>query len=237
MSLDSLRAFALSLPWFDYVGYLGMTLGLLSMAMRTIIPLRLFAIAACACLGLFALLREAWPTFIVNAVTIPVLGWRTHEMWMLTRRAAKAATTDLSIKWLLPFMHERKLKAGETLFNKGDDAAEMFYVSEGRLRLVEHNVELGPGSVVGEIAMFSPSKKRTRTIVAATDVKLSAIGESELKQLYYQNPHFGFYLIQLITHRLVANMEQLEGKVGAASAPPSPVVPAQAGTHGAAGTA
>jgi len=210
--LDSLRAFALSLPWFDYVGYLGMTLGLLSMAMRTIIPLRLFAIAACACLGVFALLRGAWPTFIVNAVTIPVLGWRTHEMWMLTRRAAKAASTDLSISWLLPFMHPRTVKAGETLFNKGDDAAEMFYVSEGRLKLVENNVELGPGSVVGEIAMFSPARKRTRTIVAATDVKLSAIGESELKQLYYQNPHFGFYLIQLITHRLVANMEQLEGK-------------------------
>jgi hypothetical protein len=240
MSLESLRVFALSLPWFDYVGYLGMTLGLLSMAMRTIIPLRLFAIAACVCLGTFALLREAWPTFIVNAVTIPVLGWRTHEMWMLTRRAAKAASTDLSIAWLLPFMHTRTLKAGETLFRKGDDAAEMFYLSEGRLKLVEHDVELGPGSVVGEIAMFSPAKKRTRTIVAATDVKLSAIGESELKQLYYQNPHFGFYLIQLITHRLVANMEQLEGKVAERdniSAQPSPVVPAEAGTHGATGMA
>ena len=45
MSLESLRAFALNLPWFDYVGYLGMMLGLVSMAMRTIIPLRLFAIA------------------------------------------------------------------------------------------------------------------------------------------------------------------------------------------------
>ena len=237
--LDSLRAFALSLPWFDYVGYLGMSLGLLSMAMRTIIPLRIFAIAACFCLGTFALLREAWPTFIVNAVTIPVLGWRTHEMWMLTRRAAKAASTDLSIAWLLPFMQTRTLKAGQTLFRKGDDAADMFYVSEGRLRLVEHDVELGPGSVVGEIAMFSPSRKRTRTIEAATDVKLSSISETALKQLYYQNPHFGFYLIQLITHRLVANMEQLEAKVAAAapsSAPTSSVVPAKAGTHGAAGT-
>ncbi len=213
MTLESLRTFALNLPWFDYVGYLGMLLGLVSMAMRTIIPLRLFAITACLCLAIFALLREAWPTFIVNAATIPVLGWRTREMWMLTRRAAMAAGTDFSIGWLLPFMRARTLEAGETLFKKGDDAAEMFYVSEGRLKLVEHNVELGPGSVVGEIAMFSPSRKRTRTIVAATDVKLSAIGESELKQLYYQNPHFGFYLIQLITHRLVANLEQLEAKV------------------------
>lgn len=213
MSLESLRAFALNLPWFDYVGYLGMMLGLLSMAMRTIIPLRLIAIGACACLGTFALLREAWPTLIVNAATIPVLGWRTREMWLLTRRAKQAAATDLSISWLIPFMHPRTLKAGETLFRKGDDAAEMFYLAKGRLKLVEHGVDLPEGCLVGEIAMFSPARKRTRTVVAATDVKLMSIGESELKQLYYQNPHFGFYLIQLITHRLVANMEQLEGKV------------------------
>ena len=40
-----------------------------------------------------------------------------------------------------------------------------------------------------------------------------AIGESEIKQLYYQNPRFGFYLIQLITRRLVMNVERLEAAV------------------------
>ena len=216
MTLESLRTFALHLPWFDYVGYLGMLLGLVSMAMRTIIPLRLFAIGACACLGIFALLREAWPTLIVNAVTIPVLGWRTHEMWLLTRRAAKAAAGDtISVDWLLPYMHPRKIRAGETLFKKGDDAGEMFYICEGRLKLVEYEVILGPGEVVGEIAMFSPTRTRTRTIVAETDCDLMAIGESQIKQLYYQNPRFGFYLIQLVTRRLVMNVERLEAAVQA----------------------
>ena len=217
MSLEHLRAFALNLPWFDYVGYLGMLLGLISMAMRTIIPLRLFAIGACFCLGTFALLREAWPTLVVNAVTIPVLGWRTREMWLLTRRAGRAASGQtLSIDWLLPFMHPRTIRAGETLFKRGDDAGEMFYIAEGQLRLVAYNVLLGPGEVVGEIAMFSPTRRRTRTVVAETDARLLSIGESELKQLYYQNPHFGFYLIQLVTRRLVTNMERLEEKVQAA---------------------
>jgi CRP/FNR family transcriptional regulator, cyclic AMP receptor protein len=217
MSLEHLRTIALNLPWFDYVGYLGMLLGLVSMAMRTIIPLRLFAIGACFCLGTFALLREAWPTLVVNAVTIPVLGWRTREMWLLTRRAGRAASGQtLSIDWLLPFMHPRTIRAGETLFKRGDDAGEMFYIAEGQLRLVAYNVLLGPGEVVGEIAMFSPTRRRTRTVVAETDARLLSIGESELKQLYYQNPHFGFYLIQLVTRRLVTNMERLEEKVQAA---------------------
>jgi CRP/FNR family transcriptional regulator, cyclic AMP receptor protein len=217
MSLEHLRTIALNLPWFDYVGYLGMLLGLISMAMRTIIPLRLFAIGACFCLGTFALLREAWPTLVVNAVTIPVLGWRTREMWLLTRQAGRAASSQtLSIDWLLPFMHPRTIRAGETLFKRGDDAGEMFYIAEGQLRLVAYNVLLGPGEVVGEIAMFSPTRRRTRTVVAETDARLLSIGESELKQLYYQNPHFGFYLIQLVTRRLVTNMERLEEKVQAA---------------------
>lgn len=241
MSLESLRAFALALPWFDYIGYGGMLLGLVSMAMRTIIPLRLFAIGACSCLGIFALFREAWPTLIVNAATIPVLAWRTREMWLLTRRtAAAAAGTTIAVDWLLPYMHARRILAGETLFKKGDDAGEMFYIVSGRLRLLEYDVALGPGEVVGEIAMFSPTRTRSRSIVAETECELMAIGEAEIKQLYYQNPRFGFYLIQLITRRLVTNMERLEAAVaeqhGASLSAPG-VVPTKAGTHGAAGTA
>lgn len=216
MSLESLRAFALNLPWFDYIGYLGMMLGLVSMSMRTIIPLRLFAIGACFCLGTFALLREAWPTLIVNAATIPVLAYRTREMMRLTRRTKAAADgKSLSVDWLLPFMHERGIRAGETLFKRGDDAGEIFYICEGKLRLVDYDVTLGPGEVVGEIAMFSPTRTRTRTIVAETDCRLMAIGESEIKQLYYQNPEFGFFLIQLVTRRLVTNVERLEAQVAA----------------------
>lgn len=219
MSLESLRAFAVSLSWFDYVGYLGMMLGLVSMAMRTIIPLRLFAIGACFCLGTFALLREAWPTLIVNAATIPVLAYRTREMLRLTRRTkAAAASGTLSVDWLLPFMHERAIRAGETLFKRGDDAGEMFYICEGRLKLVEYDVTIGAGEVVGEIAMFSPTRTRTRTIVAETDCRLMAISESQIKQLYYQNPEFGFYLIQLVTRRLVTNTERLEAQVAAREA-------------------
>ena len=191
--------------------------------MRTIIPLRLFALGACICLGTFALFRDSWPTFVVNAVTLPVLAYRTREMLRLTRRTAAAvASSTIAVDWLLPFMHPRPVRAGETLFKKGDDAGEMFYIAEGKLRLLAYDVVLGPGEVVGEIAMFSPARRRTRTIVAETDAKLLAIGESELKQLYYQNPHFGFYLIQLVTRRLVTNVERLEEAVRARDADRKP---------------
>jgi hypothetical protein len=37
----------MGLSWEDWVGYVGMALALGSMSMRTIIPLRLFAMGAC----------------------------------------------------------------------------------------------------------------------------------------------------------------------------------------------
>ena len=57
--------------------------------------------------------------------------------------------------------------------------------------------------------MFSPSHKRTATATALEPVELLSISETDLKQLYYQNPEFGFYLIQLITRRLVENEERM----------------------------
>lgn len=34
-----------------------------------------------------------------------------------------------------------------------------------------------------------------------------------MQQLYFQNPTFGFYLLGLITTRLIGNLEQLEGRL------------------------
>ena len=36
------------------------------------------------------------------------------------------------------------------------------------------------------------------------------IGASDFKQLYYQNPEFGFYIVQLIARRLSADVERLQ---------------------------
>ncbi|MCW5774201.1 MAG: cyclic nucleotide-binding domain-containing protein [Rhodospirillaceae bacterium] len=210
MTLSLLDHPALNLPWFDYIGYLGMLLGLVSMAMRTIIPLRLFALGACVCLGTFALFHNAWPTLVVNAVTIPVLAWRTREMLRLTRQVKAAAAGGLSLDALKPYMTARRIKAGEILMRRGEPATEMYCVASGRLRLVEYGATVGPGEFAGEIGMFSPERLRTATIVAETDVEYFVLDDTVLKQLYYQNPQFGFHLIELVTRRLVANLKQLQ---------------------------
>jgi CRP/FNR family cyclic AMP-dependent transcriptional regulator len=34
-----------------------------------------------------------------------------------------------------------------------------------------------------------------------------------IEQLYFQNPHFGFYFLKLTTRRLFENVSRLEGKL------------------------
>jgi len=207
------------LLWHEVVGYAGVALALASMSMRTIIPLRLFAMGACTAFAIYCGVSGAYPNLVVNLIALPVHAYRLCEMLRLTRHIRVAADSDLNVDWLKPFMRRRTIPSGTRPFNKGDHAAEMYYVVSGRLRLVELNIEIGPGQLVGEIGMFSPARSRTFGATAVDDVELLAIGDRDLQQLYYQNPRFGFYLIQLVTRRLVANMERLQAQVSVAGKP------------------
>ena len=39
------------------------------------------------------------------------------------------------------------------------------------------------------------------------------VGYSQVEQLFFQNPRFGYYFLQLITKRLFQNIERLEGEL------------------------
>ncbi|MCZ7641661.1 MAG: cyclic nucleotide-binding domain-containing protein [Pseudorhodoplanes sp.] len=96
----------------------------------------------------------------------------------------------------------------------------MFYPVSGRYRLEEIDVPIGPGEVVGEIGLVTPDNKRTQTFRCEEDGELLVIGYNQVKQLYFQNPKFGFFFLKLITQRLLANhrnmQERLEQALAAA---------------------
>jgi CRP-like cAMP-binding protein len=83
------------------------------------------------------------------------------------------------------------------------------------VRLTELKVEVGKGSMVGEIGLFSPHRARSATAVAVTAVDVLAIAEDRVMALYNDNREFALYLVALITQRLVANFDELERQVAA----------------------
>jgi CRP-like cAMP-binding protein len=89
----------------------------------------------------------------------------------------------------------------------GEYATEAFYVIAGEVELVEINETRGGGTLLGEIGLFTPNGRRTMTVRCKTDVEAAKIGYDQIKELYFQNPQFGFKLLHLIVARLQSNAE------------------------------
>ena len=115
---------------------------------------------------------------------------------------------SLDLEWLLPHMTHRPLRKGTRIFQLGDPGRELFYLQRGTVRLPEINGELRPGDLFGEIGIFSPSHQRTCSAVCETDVDLFSLTADQVKQIYYLNPHFAFFVVNLIAKRLMADRDR-----------------------------
>jgi CRP/FNR family cyclic AMP-dependent transcriptional regulator len=89
----------------------------------------------------------------------------------------------------------------------------MFYTLSGRFRLNELDIELLQGQLVGEMGFMSPQNKRTQTLECLEGGEVLSISYDQVRQLYFQNPEFGFYFLRLTSERLFHNMQKLEAEI------------------------
>jgi CRP-like cAMP-binding protein len=118
-------------------------------------------------------------------------------------------------------MRSARMKAGRVLFRKGDAARHLYFLASGQIEFVEIGEMMEAGRLFGEIAFFAPDKRRTLTARCATDCTVLRIDETTFKQLYFQNPAFGFQVVNLVTSRLIADRHRLESMM--ASSRPAPL--------------
>ncbi len=112
---------------------------------------------------------------------------------------------QLSVGRLLAFTMPTRFRSGEVLFRKNDPSDALYYVVRGRVSLLEIELEVGQGTVLGEIGLFSPDHRRTCTARCVSDCELLMVSATDAMRLYYQDPEFATYLIHLITRRLEAD--------------------------------
>lgn len=192
----------------------GIVLAAAAALMRTMVPLRWMAVGSNVGLLIFGLLKPSPITGIVAGLLLPINIYRAVEIMRLSRRVEQAAKgSDMATIWLRPYMKPRRLRAGSVLFKKGDKANRLFLLTEGELEVVEHGQRIEPGRVFGEIALFSPDHLRTGTVRALTPSRVLWIHESTVRQLYFQNPTFGFHLVELLASRLSTDVGRSEQKL------------------------
>jgi hypothetical protein len=195
------------------VGMLGVGFTLASFAMKRMATLRTLALVGSVCFIVYGFLEWQWPSIALNVFLIPLNVIRLREITRLSKEIERATHDSPVTQWLLPHMHRRAFQAGEVLFRKGDAADRLIYVSRGELTLSEIGQRIGPGELIGEIGLFSPDRKRTQTVVCATDGELYEMTDEMIYRLYYQHPKLGFHLMRLVAGRLLKDLGRREDGV------------------------
>jgi CRP/FNR family transcriptional regulator, cyclic AMP receptor protein len=100
----------------------------------------------------------------------------------------------------------RHFKAGETIFNEGDPAAEVYVIWSGRVGIQLGNRLLDTlegNEIFGEMALID-DKPRSATAVAVTDVALIPISELQFLLLVTRKPAFALEVMRVLARRLRA---------------------------------
>jgi hypothetical protein len=191
-------------------GFVGGILYIASHYMKTMVPLRICEIASNILFVVYGLMYPSWPTLALYGILVPLNTYRLHEMLQLVKKVRSASQGDLSMDWLKPFMHKHSYKKGSVLFQKGDHAEEMFYIVSGTCLVRELGLQLKAGQMLGELGFLTPDNQRTQTVECTEDVEMLTITYDKVRELYFQNPSFGFYFLKLASERLLDNVHRME---------------------------
>jgi len=192
---------------------IGGLLYIAAMSMKTVIPLRIAGIAsafAFLCSGVFA--RSFAPIFLYSLL-LPLNMFRLYQMLELIKKVRAAASSDLSMDWLQPFMRRRRFRKGDVLFRKGDLADEMFLIENGKFAVSELGIELRPGQIFGEMGLLTSGSHRTASVECIETGQARTIHYDQVRELYFENPEFGFYFLRLVGERLLHDLKIIEEKL------------------------
>jgi len=200
--------------WPMWFGYAAVASSIITCAMKTMIPLRVVSMTCNALFIIYGFFSGIYPTLILNLILLPLNTVRLHQMRKLIHDVEAAASYgETSIDWLKPFMARRSFHKGDIVFRKGDVADAMYYSVSGRYRLQEIGIDIPVGQVFGDLGLLAPGNVRTQTIECLEDGEVLTAGYQQVKELYFQNPQFGFYFLRLTSERLFENISRLEAEI------------------------
>jgi CRP-like cAMP-binding protein len=106
---------------------------------------------------------------------------------------------------------------GEEIFRRGAEAARLYWVEKGRVRVVVSSPsgrelvirQFGRGEVFGEIALFAGTP-RTATVVAAARTTVASVDARDLRRLLEERPRMALRLLSVFADRLRLTTDALE---------------------------
>jgi len=192
------------------LGGFGIAFTIASFLVKSMVHLRTLSIVSNVCFIGYGVTESLLPSLILNGFLLPLNIRRLWEIDRMSKEIARATQTSPVSEWLLPHMKRRTFEAGEELLRKGEVSNLLIYIAGGSVVLPEIGKRLGAGELLGEIGVFAPDHRCTQTVVGETAGELYEMTDEQIYQLYYQNPKLGFYLIRLVTERLLNDLRRSE---------------------------
>jgi CRP-like cAMP-binding protein len=127
----------------------------------------------------------------------------------LRRSAVFSGLDDQFLSRLAASMAEVTFPAGRVLIEARAPGSGMFVIDEGTVSVQPRDsspVELGPGQVVGELALLTADGKRTARVQATTDVRCLTLDRATLQQALEEEPRLATALLQSAVDRLSAQI-------------------------------
>jgi len=110
-----------------------------------------------------------------------------------------------------------RLEPGDVLFKEGDDARDVYVISEGTIQIQSETpdgrrvvlAKLGPGDFFGEMAVIN-RERRSASALAMEYTTLLVYPADEIENLMTDNPAIGARIIRLLAQRLRDTNEKLK---------------------------
>jgi len=118
---------------------------------------------------------------------------------------------------LASYAHTKSVRAGTTIFEKGDPGTSLFAVLSGTVKISNQSTDgkdavlnmIVAGGIFGEIALLD-GRPRTADAFAVTDCQLMVIDRRDFVPLISQNPDIAIKLIEVLCGRIRRTSEQVE---------------------------
>lgn len=138
---------------------------------------------------------------------------RTPDAELVERLAGTAILEGLDrtvIERVARIGHQLIVPAGERVIDQGRMGRECYVILGGRAKVIRNGevvTELGPGEIIGEMALIVHGP-RTASVVAVDDLELLRIDADEFWELLNTAPE----LAERVRARLATRREQLESR-------------------------
>ena len=99
---------------------------------------------------------------------------------------------------------ETEFPAGQLLIEARTPGSGMFVLLEGRVAVHARGIdtELGPGEVVGEVALLRRDSDRIARVTALTDVRCLAIDRASFRELITDDAKLAIALLENLAQRI-----------------------------------